>query len=114
MHQQRMKDATYELDERIVRALERAPDVTVPAEFAARVAGRLPERRAFAVRPARYGLMAMRISMAALVIALLLVAMYAGQRGNVVARSMEWLLCIELVGLAVWQGRVYKLFEPEM
>ena len=33
-------------EDRITRALEQAPAVTVPAEFAARVMARLPERKA--------------------------------------------------------------------
>ncbi len=42
MHEQRMRDSTDALEERVVRALERVPEVRIPAEFAARVAGRLP------------------------------------------------------------------------
>ena len=38
MYEQRMKDVNDTLEERVVRALERVPMVTVPEEFAARVA----------------------------------------------------------------------------
>ena len=55
MHEQRMRDGVDALDERMVRALERVPEVRIPADFAARVAARLPERRAFAVRPPAMG-----------------------------------------------------------
>ena len=42
MHEQRMRDGKDALEERVMRALERVPEVKIPAEFAARVAGRLP------------------------------------------------------------------------
>jgi hypothetical protein len=100
------------LEERVTRALERAPEVTIPAGFAARVADRLPERRAFAVTHARYGLMAIRISMAVLVISLVAVAMLAGER-SVFGIALEWVLCAELVALAMWLGGVRELILPE-
>jgi hypothetical protein len=112
MHEQRMRDNTDALEERVTRALERAPEVTIPAGFAARVAGQVPVRRAFAARPARYGLMAMRISMAVLVLALVVVAMLAGGRGAI-GIALEWVLCAELVGLAVWLSGVRELFVHE-
>ena len=114
MYEQRMRDGMDALEERIVRALERVPEVTIPAEFAARVAGRLPVRRAFAARPARYGLMTMRISMAALVIALIVVAMHATGRSGVLGIALEWVLCAELVGLAVWLGGARGLIVPKV
>jgi hypothetical protein len=112
MHEQRMRDNTDALEERVVRALERAPEVSIPADFAARVAGRLPERRAFAVRPARYGLMTMRISMAVLVISLVVVAMHSGGR-SVFGIVLEWVLCAELVALAMWMSGVRNFFVHE-
>jgi hypothetical protein len=113
MHEQRMRDAKDELDLRVTRALERVPEVTIPAEFAARVAAQVPKRREMAARPARYGWMAMRSSMAVLVIAMVAVAMHAGQRSSVFGTMLEWMLCAELVGLAVWLGGVKGLFAPE-
>jgi len=116
MREQRMRDggaAMDGLEERVVRVLERVPEVRIPAGFAARVAGQVPERRAFAVRPARYGLMAMRISVAVLVIALVVVAMLAGGRSSVFGIALEWVLCAELVALAVWMSGVRELFVHE-
>ena len=110
MHEQRMKDAKDALEERMVRALERVPEVTIPAEFAARVAGRLPVRRAFAARPARYGLMTMRISVVVLVLALAAAAMHSGGRSGIV---LEWVLCAELVALAMWMSGVRNFFVHE-
>jgi len=57
------------------------------------------------VRPARYGVMAMRISMAVLVIALVVVAMLVGGRSSVLGVALEWVLCAELVAtgaMAEW------------
>jgi hypothetical protein len=107
-----MRDNTDALDERVVRALERVPEVTIPEDFAARVAGQVPERRAFAVRPARYGLMAMRTGIAVLLIALVVVAMRTGGR-SVFGIALEWVLCAELVALAVWMSGVRFFFVHE-
>ncbi len=101
------------LEERVTRALERVPEVTVPADFAARVAAQVPKRSEMAARPARYGWMAMRISMAALVIALLAVAMHATGRSSVLGIALEWVLCAELVGLAIWLSGAWNLFAHE-
>jgi predicted phage tail protein len=113
MHEQRMRSGIDALEERVTRALERVPEVTVPAEFAARVALQVPMRREIAAMPARYGLMAMRISMAVLMIALVVVAMHAGGRSSIFGIAFEWMLCAELVGLAVWLGGVRGLIVPK-
>jgi hypothetical protein len=110
MHEQRMNDV---LEERVVQALERVPEVRIPVGFAARVAGQVPERRAFAVRPARYGLMTMRISMAVLVLALVVVAMLTTER-RIYGVALEWVLCAELVALALWLGGVRYFFVHEV
>jgi uncharacterized membrane protein len=113
MHEQRMRDVNDAVEDRLTRALERVPEVTIPTGFAARVAAQVPKRREMAARPARYGWMAMRISMAVLVIALVAVAMHMGQRSSVFGITMEWMLCAELVGLAVWLGGVRGLIVPK-
>ena len=110
MHEQRMNEV---LEERVVQALERVPEVRIPVGFAARVAGQVPERRAFAVRPARYGLMTMRISMAVLVLALVVVAMLTTER-SIYGVALEWVLCAELVALALWLGGVRYFFVHEV
>ena len=112
MHEQRMRAASDVLEERVVRALERVPEVTIPAEFAARVAGRVPVRKEIAARPARYGLMAMRVSVVVLVLALAAVAMHSGGR-SVFGIALEWVLCAELVALAMWMSGVRELFVHE-
>jgi hypothetical protein len=96
---------------RVVSALERKPEVDVPAGFAARVAAQLPARRVAAVTPARYGMMAIRIGIAALVVALVAVGMHSSGR-PVFGITLEWILCAELVGLAVWQSGVRSFNGP--
>jgi len=112
MHEQRMRVGEDALEERVVRALERVPEVRIPAEFAARVVAQVPKRKEIAVRPARYGLMAMRTSVAVLVLALVVVAMHATVR-SVIGIALEWVLCAELVALAVWLSGVRELFVHE-
>jgi hypothetical protein len=47
--------ASSELDQRLTRALEAAPEVRIPADFAARVASRVPARLIVASTPTHYG-----------------------------------------------------------
>ncbi len=108
---QRM-DAGAAMDRRVAEALERVPAVNIPADFAARVAGQVPERRAVAATGSRYGLMAARICVAVLLIAIVVVAMRASGR-TAFNIALEWILCGELVGLSIWMGRVWRLSEPE-
>ena len=109
MRDERMSDVDS-MEERLTRALERKPAVDVPAGFAARVAGQVPVRRAVAVPTARYGLLAARIGMAVLVVALVVLAMRHAD-DTVFVITVEWILCAELVGLAAWLGGVWKLTE---
>ena len=118
MHEQRMNDAAEggmdsmdritAIDRRVVRALERAPEVSIPAGFAARVVGQLPARSAGAVTPARYGPVAMRISMAVLVVALVVLGMRSADH-SVFGIALEWILCGQLVVVAMWLGGVRSL-----
>ena len=105
MHEQGMnpEDANDTLELRLTRALENKPEAAVPAGFAARVASQVAPRRAVAVVPARFGLMAARIGMAVLFLALFVVAM---RESGHLAVTMEWVLCAELAGLAVWYGSI--------
>jgi hypothetical protein len=118
MHEQRMNDAAEggmdsmdritAIDRRVVRALERAPEVSIPAGFAVRVVGQLPARSAVAVMPARYGPVAMRISMAVLVVALVVLGMRSADH-SVFGIALEWILCGQLVVVAMWLGGVRSL-----
>ena len=106
MQDERMSDVDS-MDERLTRALERKPKVDVPAGFAARVAGQVPVRRAFAVPAARYGLLAARIGMGVLLLALVVVAIHFPGR-TTFGVVLEWILCAELAGLAIWLGGMWK------
>jgi hypothetical protein len=92
---------------RILRALEAKPEVSIPAGFAARVAGRVPARREAATTPARYGMIAMRIAIAVLVIALVAVSMRAGNLSPI-GIAVEWILCAQLVAIALWRSGVWR------
>jgi hypothetical protein len=106
MQNERMNEVDS-IDEWLTRALEMKPAVEVPAGFAARVAGQGPVRRAVAVSSARYGLLAARIGMGVLLLALVGVAMrYAGH--TVFGTTVEWILCAELAGLAIWLSGAWK------
>jgi hypothetical protein len=56
--------------------------------------------------------MAMRTSVVVLVLALVAVAMHTGGR-SVFGIALEWVLCAELVALAVWLSGVRELFVHE-
>jgi hypothetical protein len=109
MQDERMKNADT-VDELLTRALEKKPEVEVPAGFAARVAGQVPARPMVAVPTARYGLMAERIGMAALLVALVVLAMRSADH-TVFGIALEWALCAELAGLAAWLTGVWKPIE---
>lgn len=105
MEEQRMNDG---VDAQLTRALERKPAVEVPAGFAARMAGRVPVRRTIAVPTARFGLLAARVGMAMLLLALVVLSMRSADR-TVFGIAMEWILCAEVVGLAAWLSGAWKL-----
>jgi hypothetical protein len=99
---------TEALELRVIRALERQPEVAIPADFAARVAGSAGVRRATSLRGAslrrtHYGFGMGLIGMAALLVAMLAFASRAGA-GSVTWVGLEWVLCAQFVGLAMWFG----------
>jgi hypothetical protein len=102
-------------DDRITRALEQAPAVAVPADFAARLMVRLPERKTarvpagsgWFVRRTHYGRNAM-LAGAVLLCCLLVVAAVASNRGGVVWVAAEWLVLAQLGGIALWCGLAWR------
>jgi hypothetical protein len=98
------------MDARLTRALERKPAVDVPADFAVRVAQQVPLRGAVRLPTARYGPTAMRVGMAVLVVVLVAVATRSSGQ-TVLGVMLEWILCAELVALAVWLGGVWRPME---
>ena len=105
-------DAAVGMNQRLAAALERVPAVEIPAGFAARVAGQLPARRVVGVTPARYGMMATRVAVVVLSIAIVVVALRAAGH-SMFGITLEWILCGELVGLSMWMGGLWRLSGPE-
>jgi hypothetical protein len=100
-------------EERITRALEQAPAVTVPAEFAARVMAQLPERKAarvpadgLFVRRTHYGRNAMLAG--AVLLCCLMVAAAVASNGETAWRVAEWTALTQLAGIALWCGLAWR------
>src|SRR5690348_13293184 len=94
-------------EDRITRALENAPHVTVPADFAARVMARVPARQA-----ARHGLLLrqrthygrnLMLGGAVLLCSLLVVVAVGGQP-TAAWRLAEWTILAQLGGIGLWYG----------
>jgi hypothetical protein len=98
-------DAIEHLDQRILRALEAAPEPHIPADFAARVARQLPAKRPESLTPTHYGRWAMVIATVATLAALLVLAAdySAGQvAGHLTFGAVESILFAQFIALAVW------------
>ena len=91
------------LDERIVAALEGTPDVSysIPADFAERVAARVPARRPVMVRETHYGWTIMWCSLIVLFVVLVIVAVQGAGR-SAIGTAVEWSLCAQFLGIAIW------------
>jgi hypothetical protein len=109
MQEQRVNDADS-MDERLTRVLERKPEVAAPGGFAARVAGQVPVRKTVAMPTLRYGLLAARIGMGVLLLALVVVAMRSTGH-TMFGVVLEWILCAELIGLAAYLSGAWKPME---
>ncbi|MBS1820642.1 MAG: hypothetical protein JST61_01495 [Acidobacteria bacterium] len=94
------------LDERIVREIERQPDLatSIPADFAARVAAQIPSKRPVAVvETTHYGRTAMWASLAALLVAFV-VAAVRGAGHSPIGAAIEMTLYMQFLAIAVWLG----------
>ena len=89
------------LDARILRALETAPRLEIPFDFAARVARQLPPLPVPILSPARYGY---RAAVACLVVLLALILAFARRAmgTSVFWLSMESIFCVQFALVAVW------------
>ena len=94
------QSAIDQLDQRIVRALETAPQPQIPADFAARIASRLPARRPVSLTPTYYGKSAMLIGTLVTLAALLALALHP--TGNTTFGFLESFLFAQFIALAVW------------
>ncbi len=95
-------------DERITRALETAPDVLVPEDFALRVSARMPAEgkpvREFVPAASRVGSAVSFVALALLAVVMLALAPWASSTGRGTLIALDWVLCAEFVGLAVWMA----------
>jgi hypothetical protein len=104
-----------EEEDRITRALEQAPAVTLPVEFAARVMAQLPEQKVGRVpdwsglflRRTHYGRNAM-LAAAAVLCCVLVVAGLASNHGGVAWQAIEWMVLAQLAGIALWWGLAWR------
>jgi len=97
-----MSDAN-EFEAGITRALDRKPEVVVPADFAARVRAALPAQPK--VRTERsVGRIAAGVATVGLVLALCVLAPHARPGVQNMAFALEMVLVVELVGVAAWLG----------
>jgi len=92
----------------MTNALETAPDVQVPGDFAARVMARVPQqKRRHIVMPAiaraRYGRFAMLAAMACILIAMVA---FAPEGSSSMGILIESALLAQLAALVLWFGRL--------
>jgi hypothetical protein len=99
------EDHTDELEAILTAALERAPKISVPSDFAARVVARVSRERTFVLRPVtatRVGLrMAVGVAVGLLPVLLLLATR---ARTGVAVEWLEVGLAFEFAGLWTWLG----------
>jgi len=89
------------LDERIIASLERGPEVSISADFAARVAAKVPARKPVAVSSTHYGWTAMWAGLALLFMVLVAIGV-KGAAGSVVGTAVEWTLLVQFLVFATW------------
>ncbi len=100
-------EAEREFDARIAEQLERLPDLSaaIPADFAARVAAKVPvRRRPVSVRTTHYGRTLMVLGLVVLFVALVVLAKHSFTTSPI-GMALEWTLCIQFLAFAVWMGR---------
>jgi hypothetical protein len=98
--------AERSIDMRIVRALEQAPQVRIPEDFAARVASQIPAQtvrvRTARVQARRVGFTVAAACLIALAVAMLALAPRTPHSTFYLA--LEWTLAAQFCGLAAWVG----------
>ena len=94
------QSAMEHLDQRIVRALETVPEPQIPADFATRVASRLPDRRPVSLTPTHYGQNAMLIGTVVSLVALLVLALHS--TGHAAFGLLESILFAQFIAFAIW------------
>ncbi len=97
-----MSDAN-EFEDAITRALDRKPEVVVPADFAAKVRAALPAQPKVRMRRS-VGPRVAAVAAVGLVAALCVLAPHARPSFASVAFDLEMVLVVELMGVAAWLG----------
>jgi hypothetical protein len=103
-HENSSQTAAEHLDQRIICALEAAPQPRIPVDFAARVVSQLPAKRPESLTPTHYGRWAMRIATVATLAALLILALHSAGHatGHPAFGLVESLLFAQFIALAIW------------
>jgi hypothetical protein len=92
--------ADAEMDRRVLHALETAPRIDVPADFAARVARQLPARRPASLTATHYGQSAVFLGMILTLVILIALTLHNGRHANF--GLAESLLLTQFLALTVW------------
>ncbi|WP_158942310.1 hypothetical protein [Granulicella sp. S190] len=98
--EERAADLEHELDQRLLRALEAAPEVDIPADFAARVARNLPARRPEFVTATHYGEHAVFLGMLLTLAVLIVLTLHNGRHAGF--GLAESLLLTQFLALTIW------------
>jgi hypothetical protein len=89
------------LERKITRALEQAPELHIPDDFAAKLASQRPPLPAAPLTPPCYGRNVAIVCMAVLLVTMLVFARHLASR-SLLWTSLEWILCAQFIGLAFW------------
>jgi hypothetical protein len=100
MNQPPSSPAALELDQRITHALEAAPEVRIPADFAARIASQVPARPVVTLTQTHYGDYAMFLGILVTLAALFIFGLHSPDRHTF--NLVETFLLSDFVGLTVW------------
>ncbi|MGA7158963.1 MAG: hypothetical protein WBY53_19110 [Acidobacteriaceae bacterium] len=92
-----------EFEAAITRALERQPEVAVPADFAARVRAALPAQPKVQARRSVSQTTA-TVAVVAMVLALCMLAPHVRPSVSSLGFDLEMLMVVELAGVAAWLG----------
>jgi hypothetical protein len=94
------KIADAEMDRRVLHALETAPRIDVPADFAARVTGQLPARRPASLTVTHYGQSAVFLGMILTLVMLIALTLHNGRHATF--GLAESILLTQFLALTVW------------
>jgi hypothetical protein len=95
-----LESAALDLDQRLTRALETAPELQIPADFAARVASQVPARPVVSLTQTHYGDYAMLLGILVTLAALFVFGLHTPDRHTF--NLVETFLLTDFLGLTVW------------